>query len=78
MLDIAGFRLFQWTQKKNTAQLIRQASGASVTTYLRKGEKYCTAIDRGERKNVREALQTPRSVKKDLGEVLQVPEQFPL
>jgi len=62
------------------AELISDAGGALVITYLRKGKKCCAPVvrERNE-KNVREpALQTPRSVKKEREEVLQALEhRFP-
>lgn len=70
MLNIDSSRWLQWTQ--DTDKPVRHDGGASVITYLRKGEKYCKAVEgvRSEKKNVRETtLQIPTSVK-ELGEVL--------
>ena len=62
------------------AKPISDGGSASVITYLRRG-KYCcaTAVGRQEGEDVRgTTLQTPRSVKKEGEEVLQVLEQrFP-
>ena len=69
-----------WLQNGPKAEPIRDAGGASVITYLRKGKKHCEAAVRERReKNVRETtLQTPKSVKKEGEEVLQALEhRFP-
>jgi len=59
------------------AKPISDGGSASVITYLRRG-KNCEemAVEREERDYMRETtLQTPRSVKKEGEEVLEMPEQ---
>lgn len=59
------------------AEPISDTGNVSVITYLRKGEKCCTAASgREEWENMREtSLQTPRTLEKQREEVLQVPGQ---
>lgn len=59
------------------AEPIRDMGNISMITYLRKGEKWCTAVSgRDDWEDMSEtSLQTPRSVEKQREEVLQVQEQ---
>lgn len=62
------------------ASVQRSGGGVSVTAYLRKGKKQCTAaVRQGSKKNARETtLQAPRSAKKEGEKMLHAPEQrFP-
>ena len=70
---------FKTPAKQDTAEPLSQDGGASGKTYLRKGETLCSSCERSEGgKLCKTALQTPRSVKKEGGEVFQVLEQsFP-
>ena len=64
-----------WFQQTHddTAETISEAGGASVKTYLRKSKNVQQSVREKSDKYVKEAtLQTPRSVKKEGEEVLQV------
>jgi len=60
------------------AKPVSDSDSTSVITYLRREKKHCSklAVRREESSYVRETtLQTPRSVKKEGKEVLEMPEQ---